>query len=445
MMRKLSSLRGLAAAVAMLLALAVAGTRADTLRLKDGRVLEGTVVREVDGYVWFKYKVGGIESTDPFAPDKIASLEKTGHATDAAKPAETKPAETKPADTKAADPVMASKPTETAKAESKGRTGVPRIAIITLGEGHEKDMVGLFMTAESLKRAIPVLEEDGITDVVFRVNSGGGALSEVQPLSDVIQNEYKKRFRVVAWIESAISAAAMTSHCIEEIYFMEKGNYGACTAWHGALVAAEGRQLQEILYQAEKFSARGKHDPQIMRSMQIMEPLSCSINEATGEVSWYQNLDGDYVVNPKDRILCFNSQDAVKYKFAKGIAEDANTLAKLMGYTEYELVGKQVPGVPYPVCRAEQMQRDFREHTFDDQNRTRQYQQQYQGAVGMARSAPPEDRGKFVGKARQALEQIKRMVKNNPNFASFVFGMLPEKFKQWCDEQEEMLKELMKK
>lgn len=440
MMSKLASLRALMAAVAVLLAVAVTGVRADTLRLKDGRVLEGTVVREVDGYVWFKYKVGGVESTDPFAPDKIAGLERGAHAADEAKPADTKAAA--PGDA----PAAPAKTTESKPEDTKARVaGVPRIAIITLGEGHDKDMVGIFMTAEALKRAIPLLKDEGVTDVVFRINSGGGALLEIQKLSDVIHNDYKKEFRVVAWIESAISAAAMTSHCIEEIYFMEKGNYGACTGWFGQLTAVKGRELEEILYMMEKISARGKHDPQIMRSMQIMDPLSCSINESTGEVSWYQNLDGDNVVNPKERILCFNSQDAMKYRFAKGIADDANTLAKLMGYTEYELVGKQVPGVPYPVCRAEQLQRDFRNQTFDDQNRTRQYQGEYMGAVNMARGAPPEDRGKFVGKARQALEKIKRMVRNNPNFALFVFGMLPEKFKDWVDRQEEMLKELMKK
>src|SRR5690606_34230378 len=142
---------------------------------------------------------------------------------------------------------------------------VPRIAVISLGEGGDKDMVGLFMTAEALKRAIPLLEKDNVTDVVFRIQSGGGALLEIQKLSDVIHNEFKPRFRVVAWIKSAISAAAMTAHCIEDIYFTSDGNYGACTGWYGQLTAVKGRDLEEVLYMMEKISARGKHDPKIMR------------------------------------------------------------------------------------------------------------------------------------------------------------------------------------
>lgn len=413
--------------LALLIGLVLAPARAlaqDKLHLKDGRVLEGTVVKEVEGYVWFKIKVGSLESEQMFSPAQISKLERDA----------SKPAEAAPAAAAAEEPATKSAP----------RPGVPRIAVISLGEGGDKDMVGLFMTAEALKRAIPLLEKDNVTDVVFRIQSGGGALLEIQKLSDVIHNEFKPRFRVVAWIKSAISAAAMTAHCIEDIYFTSDGNYGACTGWYGQLTAVKGRDLEEVLYMMEKISARGKHDPKIMRAMQIMEPLSCTIDE-NGEVHWYQNLDGEYIVNPKDRILTFNAHDAVKYKFAKGIADDIDTLAKLMGYTEYEIVGKRIPGVTYPVSAAEELQRQFRARTYDDQERTREYLLDYQGAIQLAQAAAPEDRGKFIGRARQALDKIRRMVKNNPNFTLFVFNMTEDQFKQWLEQQEELLRELAKR
>jgi hypothetical protein len=422
-----TALRSLVLALALLVGVVFSPSRAiaDKLHLKDGRVLEGTVAKEVSGYVWFKVKVGNLESEQLFKPDEIEKIERDGGDS--------------PQD-KAAAADQSDKPA----AESKPRSGVPRIAVITLGEGGDKDMVGLFITADSLKRIVPLLEQEHVTDVVFRVNSGGGALLEIQKLSDEIQNEYKQKFRVVAWIQSAISAAAMTSHCIEDIYLMKTGNYGACTGWYGQLTAVKGRELQEVLYMMEKISARGKHDPKIMRSMQIMDPLSCSIDE-NGDVHWYQNLDGDFIVNPKERILCFNAEDAVKYKFAKGIAEDIDTLAHEMGYTEYELVGKNVPGVPYPVCRAEEEMRKFRDQTFDDQKRTNEYLRDYQQSIQVAQSSPPEDRGKFVARARQDLDKLRRMVKNNPNFALFVFNRTPEQLKDWFAQQEELLRRLTRK
>jgi hypothetical protein len=194
----------------------------------------------------------------------------------------------------------------------------------------------------------------------------------------------------------------------------------------------------------EKISARGKHDPQIMRSMQVMDPLSCTIDE-NGDVHWFQNLDGQYIVNEKERILTFNSQTAEKYKFSKGTAATIEELGKLMGYSEVNWVGKTIPGTPYPVCEAEELQRKFRDQTLEDEKRLREYWDTYQTSRSVAASVPYEDRGKFVARARGALEQIKRMVKNNPNFALFQFGIPPDKFKEWVDEREEELRKLLKK
>jgi hypothetical protein len=415
---------------ALLLALALvagmlAGPRTaradDKITLKDGRVLQGTVIREVNGYVWFKVKTGSLETEQMFKPEEISKLEKD------AKPA--------------AKPDAAAK--DDKKPEAAASSGAPRIAVISLG-APDQDMVGVYMTGEELRRLIPLLEAEKVDTVVFKINSGGGLGLEVQRLSDVIHNEYKPKFRVAAWIESAISAAAMTAHCIEEIYMMPRGNYGACTGWYGQLKAVEGRPLEEMLYQMEKISARGKHDPQIMRSMQIQEPLSCTIDE-NGDVHWYNNLKGDNIVNPEGRILTFNSETATRYKFAKGVAATYQELGKAMGLTEFTFVGKVVPNVPYPVCRAEEEMLRFRKQVKDDEDRTREYFDTYGTSIAAAEAAAPEDRPKFVGRAREALNRIKKMVANNPNFALLVFNMTEDQFKDWVDEQEERLRKLLRR
>ena len=41
--------------------------------------------------------------------------------------------------------------------------------------------------------------------------------------------------------------------------------------------------------------------------------------------------------------------------------------------------------------------------------------------------------------------KIKKMVKNNPNMALFVLNMLPEQYRDWVDQQEEILRKLLKK
>lgn len=444
--RLLGAPLALALTLALLLAslLSPAGAFAnDRVTLKDGRVVEGQIVRELEGYVWIRSSAGGIQKEEMFAPDVISKIEK-----DVSGVADPAPEAAAPA--KKADPAP------------RAPSGAPRAAVLTLGESGGKDMVGMYMTAETLRRAIPLLEADGVSVLVLRIKSGGGALLEIQRLSDLIENELKPRFRVVAWIDSAISAAAMTAHAVEEIYFTRQGNYGACTGWFGALQAVKGRELEEVLYMMERISARGKHHPAIMRAMQISanpeefraleidEPsgaLSATINP-DGTVSWFQDTtSGEHVLNPKGgvNVLTFNAVEAEKFKFSRGTADTLAELAKLMGYQEIEWVGERRPGVLWPVSRAEELQIDFRAKTFRDEQLFRSYADAYQVAIGAAQGQQDRDaRAPFVGKARQELNRIKGMVKNNPNLALFILNMTPEQYEDWVDEQEKLLRDLMR-
>ncbi|MBL8886489.1 MAG: hypothetical protein JNK16_07505 [Phycisphaerales bacterium] len=423
----------------------LAGTAQVTL--KDGTVLEGEIVRELEGIVWLKIKAGRSEETRMLTPGEVKSIVRDGAATKA--PADSKPAE-KPADkaipaTKPAEsPAPAAPASEPASQPRK--SGVPRAAVITLGEGTDKDMVGVYVMAKPLNDAIAALKADNVDIVVFRINSGGGAAIEVQKLSDVIYNEFRKNFRTVAWIDWAISAAAMTSHAIEEIYFTPEGAYGACTAYHGDFVAAKDADLERFLFQMEKISTRGNHPFEIMRAMQIMAPLSATVSPS-GDVSFYQDeTSGDILLNPKDRVLTFNSQSAAKIKFSAGTASTLDELAKAMQLTEVEWVGVKKPGYMWPICRAEQMQMDFREKTYRDEQLFDEYVQTLNQVLGMGSGMDDERRAKLAGKARECMNKIVAAVNNNPNMATFKFGIMPEKFREeWVEPTEKKIKELTKK
>ena len=436
---KMKQFPGLMAAVAMTLAavLAPAALADDKVVMKDGRVFEGRIERELEGWVWIKIGSGSLARTELLATADIELIVRDE--LNLQPEAEAEPRQQSETIAKASGDT----PTEPV-----ARTGsAERVAIITLGESGGKDMVGLFMTAHILEEIIPALEKDNIDTVVFLINSGGGALLEIQRLSDVIHNEYKDRFRTVAWIESAISAAAMTAHCVEEVYFMPEGNYGACTGYRGALDAMKGRELEEVVYMMEKISARGKHDAegQIMRAMQHFRyPLSCDINE-NGDVTWYQNEEGQHLVNPEGRILTFNSQTAKKYGFSGGTARTLEELEKVMGLTEVEWVGRDTKGFFYPISRAEEINMRFRDKTYEDQERTREYFTLYQAAIQLAEGEQDDKRrGKFVGKARSQLRAIVSMVSNNPNLALFVMNMTEDQFEQWVDDQRQLLRDLMR-
>lgn len=432
-------IRGLALAAAVALATLIPATptlAVDKVTLKDGnKVLEGEIVREVDGYIWFKYKVSGIEKTEMFRPDQLAKVEREAKATPVPE---------------AAPAAAAAAVAATPATPAPSKPGVPKACIITLGDRTNGEMVGVYFTAHALREAIPTIEKELGTDgsgiVIFRIYSGGGLGLEIPKMWDVIRNDYMKHFRCVAWIESAISAAAMTAHCMEDIYFTPQGNYGACTGWYGDLVAVKGVGLEEYLVKMEKISRTAGHDPLIMRAMQIQQPLSATIDE-NGNVKFYPDAtSGEILVNREHEILTLNAKTAEKIKFSKGTAETKEELVRLMGYPEVQWVGEEVKGVSWPVCKAERMQMEFRRKTKIDEDRTRDYFQRYQTALEVARQTQDrEQRTKAVAKARAALEDIKSMIRNNPNFILMIFNTEDEaQYKKWVEEQEKILRDLMK-
>jgi hypothetical protein len=273
-------------------------------------------------------------------------------------------------------------------------------------------MVGREVSAAAFDRALPVLKKDGVTDVVVRINSGGGALLEIEKFHKTFE-EYKKNFRTVAWVESAISAAAMAPWVLEEFYMMPNGNIGACTGWYGALQAVKGVQLEEVLVMMERASRMANRDPKIMRSMQIQEPLSATIDPVTGNVKWSQDESGDKVLNPKDQILTFNAADAVTYKFAKAIAMTKEELAEAMFGTgvEYEWAGHEASDIVDNSIR-----------TNDKASKEAiEVAVKYARAIAEAAQIQDrDDRGAAVGRARKMLNQLESWVKGNPNLEFFL-------------------------
>ncbi|MFI4882072.1 MAG: hypothetical protein ACIAQU_05760 [Phycisphaerales bacterium JB064] len=424
--------RGMACALAVLVSTQLA-VALDRVTLNDGRVVEGEIARELNGSVWVKTADG---LTQFYAASDVLRIERDVQADGEETPAA--PGVTDPAPSEA-------KPATKEPEKRTVSAGAPRAVVLSFGDAdNDMDMVGTYLTAQSLRECIPMLEADNIDIVVLRVNSGGGAILEIKRISDLLQNEFKPKFRTVAWIDYAISAAAMTPHALEEQYFMRRGAYGASTGWYGALQAVAGRDLEEVLYLMELISERGGHDPRIMRAMQIMEPLSVDLDDNGRVTDFYQNTQGEVVINKPERVLCLNSQTAQTIGFATGIADTLDELASAMGLTEVDWVGEEVEGIPWRVSKADKHLRRFREQTARDEQSINEYFDGYSVALQLAQQAEPDNRGKFIGFARRNLNSMVRMVDNNPNLALFIFNSSEEDFRNWVREQEQILRDLAK-
>lgn len=410
--------------VALTTLFASSNAMADKLHLKNGKVLDGSVVAEGKGWVQFKYTLANIEQTQIFTDSEYTKLEKDS----------------------VTNPVPATgtaKPEASAKASTERKPGVTRVAFLNFGPPSEwsnecGDMVGVQVSAEAYKKALEMLKKQNVDICVIRVNSGGGYGLEVGKFHDLFHNEYKKTFRTVGWIESAISAAAMSPWVLNEFYFFDKGNIGACTGWSGALVAVKGIQLEEMLVQMEKASVLGGRDPKIMRSMQIMEPLSVTKDPVTGEIKWFQNLSGQKVINGSDRVLTMNSEDALEYGLSKGTANTKDDLVRAMlgANAEFEIVGQDVS--------------DYVDNFMREQDRAEKIAIEvaikYVTALRLAQGVEDrQERGAQVNIAKRQLAQLRKWVAMNPNMEFHLGGTVGALLdKEWFRIQEEILRDLLR-
>ena len=412
-------LKTLIACLAMMLTMVVASAR-DVIILKDGRQVEGDIVREIDGNLWVLVYIGDIKKQEFFAATAVEEIRRDA----------------------ALD--IADQPVD-ADDEPMG-TGAPKGMVITL-EG----TVGIEMAAHKLEELIPQIEkeigEGGI--LVLKINSGGGYLAEIPLLSDTIEYKLKPKFEVVGWIESAISAAAMTGITMERLYFMPEGNLGAATGWFGNLTAVRGRGLAETDYLMEQISARGKREYVIMGAMQGSpdegRPLSCTVDPETGRVTWYASEDdGEILVNRSGDVLTFNSVMAEQVRFSEGIARDVFELAREMGYDEIDWVGEWKEGMVHPISKAERENRRWRDFISQNNLGMRTAGWRYSLYLEAAAGAQGDDRGLLVGKARTYLRQIKRYAEASPKQVLEELNVFWDEFDAWYDAQVEYLRELMR-
>ena len=202
-------------------------------------------------------------------------------------------------------------------------------------------MVGTEFRDEEIRKIVKQADARGQGQViVLDINSGGGYVIESKIINSVIDDACE-RHTVVAWIEHAISAASNASlHC-DQIIFRTTGHTGGITTIMGN-AAVDDAQLEVRIKLLEDTLVK-KNRPIEWGRCLVREDtfLSATKDPETGEVTWYDTLEGEKVFSHRGQNLVFSSQDAVEYGFAMGIADTPEEVAELLQLNEgeWELAG----------------------------------------------------------------------------------------------------------
>lgn len=109
-------------------------------------------------------------------------------------------------DIKGARPAHAREKTDTKPGDPKSDRVMPGVFVLPL-----KGQVGLMLRHDEMEKIAEEADKYGPGQIiVLVVDSGGGAVTEMEKIHDTL-TDIKRRHRLVAWIKQAISAACATA------------------------------------------------------------------------------------------------------------------------------------------------------------------------------------------------------------------------------------------
>jgi hypothetical protein len=188
--------------------------------------------------------------------------------------------------------------------------------------------------------------------VILAINSKGGFRSETLAIADSVF-ELGKRHHVVGWVRQALTSACAPALVCEGIYFTTEGVAGTNPDPLPAVDPAPAARDEHIARWV-KIAQRSGYSGHLVRAMMNQRSV-CSYDkdEETGEVTFYGDESGQYVLDDERHYLCFNSQTAMHCGFSKGTADTEEELIRLLDLQKpYELsdYGRQLVAAWRETC-----------------------------------------------------------------------------------------------
>ncbi len=309
----------------------LAASRGDLIVRKDGTVIEGKILsRDAKG---LSVQIDGKTSQPPVQvpPDAVARvIQIDDHG------AETAESDGTTAPAKRPDPHW-DVPAEPAAPPIAAASKDPTYYVIPL-----HGVVGETYLADALDKSLADAEKRKPTVVVLDINSPGGLVNETELMVKIL-HRYNKDLRIVALVDQDLSASAITSLSVRNIYMKSTGTIGAATAFDGSDSNAP-KDIQEKFQSAWRAVARnsaeeGGHEPLLAEAM-IDSSMELHLETIDGKKVVKQGAGPDMIVT-KGKILTLTSHEAFNCGLAADIADDFTELGD-----EMHLKGwKECPGL----------------------------------------------------------------------------------------------------
>ncbi|MBL1216359.1 MAG: hypothetical protein D8M59_02570 [Planctomycetes bacterium] len=328
-------LGGLALAILISLSAGVQTATADVVKLKSGKTYECEIVEEHDDWIQIRITIGSIVQDYTLIRSDIESITRA------------KDADPGGGDK---DPEIRSGTGSTGTGAEVDKTALPsdlvnkKVYVIPL-----REMVGQYLRADKLEEAIDAARPYEPDVIILEIDSPGGLLSEIYVIRDYL-SEVRDEFRIVTWIKSAISAAAMTSFNTRELYFKSDGHVGAATAFSPATgKAIEGLELELWLDYARTMFEDAGYSPYIAQAM-IAEKYWLSadreiLDNGDIKVTWYNDDSGEHVLSRPGENLVLTADQAEYFDLSGGTADTNEEFAKLLhldGWVEVSDEGRKI-------------------------------------------------------------------------------------------------------
>ncbi len=207
-------------------------------------------------------------------------------------------------------------------------------------------MVGTYFRPQEIRDLVAHIDENYGPGqiIVLEIDSGGGSVLKWSEIREVVF-EARERHRFVAWITHAISGAAATAFLCDEIYYKTTGELGSITMYSGHIDnVSPDWQLFGWISELEGVLAKTSRTPLVAGCMvKNSFALSYDVDEETGEITYYADLQGEHHLSRYDSNLTLGAEEAVHSGLGDGIADTKEELAAFLDldeWVEYDTFGE---------------------------------------------------------------------------------------------------------